>query len=136
MKKCFKCGEEKPLSEFYRHKQMVDGHLNKCKSCTKKDSTENRNANIEKIRAYDRGRGNRQAPNYIKHWRESNPEKWKCHIKLNNELRKENITRKPCEVCGTTDSIHGHHDDYSKPLDVRWLCAAHHKQLHTKQEEE
>jgi hypothetical protein len=38
----------------------------------------------------------------------------------------------PCEVCRTTEKIHAHHDDYAKPLNVRWLCSAHHSQWHAK----
>lgn len=37
---CFKCNKEKNIGEFYRHKQMSDGHLNKCKTCTKRDVKE------------------------------------------------------------------------------------------------
>ncbi len=49
---------------------------------------------------------------------------------VNRAIKNGTITRKPCEVCGTSDRIEAHHDDYSKPLDVRFLCQKHHNQHH------
>lgn len=46
-KKCFKCGRILPITEFYKHPQMRDGHLNKCKQCTKKDVRSNYIHNIQ-----------------------------------------------------------------------------------------
>jgi hypothetical protein len=47
------------------------------------------------------------------------------------------LVPEPCEVCGQSSrlkngqrGIHAHHDDYSRPLDVRWLCPVHHKEWH------
>lgn len=48
----------------------------------------------------------------------------------NSEIRKGFLIPKPCEVCGTNIDIDAHHDDYSKPLDVRWLCRTHHNEHH------
>ena len=47
---------------------------------------------------------------------------------LNQAIRRGEIQRQPCEICRTPDA-HGHHDDYDRPLDVRW-CAQHHADEH------
>ena len=129
-KTCFKCGVEQPRSEFYRHPQMGDGLLGKCKSCTKRDVMENRDKKLDQFREYDRERGNRQTAMWKRNYRAANPLKVAAHASVNNALKTGRLTKQPCEVCGAAYRIHGHHDDYSKPLDVRWLCAKHHRQHH------
>lgn len=53
-----------------------------------------------------------------------------CNYTSNNAVRDGVLTPQPCEFCGTTERVHKHHTDYSKPLEVVWLCEAHHMRLH------
>lgn len=50
---------------------------------------------------------------------------------VSRALKAGRLERRPCEVCGSTKA-EAHHDDYSKPLDVRWLCKTHHLEHHAK----
>tara|TARA_R110000764_G_scaffold119015_1_gene206561 strand:+ start:703 stop:1122 length:420 start_codon:yes stop_codon:yes gene_type:complete len=130
MKECFKCGETKDFSEFYKHKQMGDGYIGKCKECNKSDVRANRAKKIDYYRAYDRARGARQDPSYIVEYRSKYPNKYKAHTMINNAIRDGRLFKMPCEACKSEVNVHAHHDDYSKPLNVRWLCSAHHSQWH------
>jgi len=52
---------------------------------------------------------------------------------LNKAIHWGKITKQPCEVCGKK-RVQAHHKDYSKPLEVIWLCRKHHRQIHAKAE--
>lgn len=62
-------------------------------------------------------------------WRQANADKYRAHLAVQRGLKSGDLVRQPCEVCGhpRTDA---HHDDYSEPLTVRWLCRQHHTRLH------
>lgn len=48
-----------------------------------------------------------------------------CYRQLRSALEAGTIVKKPCQVCGNL-KVEGHHEDYSKPLEVDWLCRKHH----------
>lgn len=147
-KVCFKCGVENPLTEFYAHPQMKDGTVNKCKGCNKKDVSKNYRDRIEQYVDYDKSRNSlphrvlarkeyaqtekgkeRQKIariNYVS----DNPKIRSAHVLLGNAVRDGRVAKQSCEVCQSTYRIHGHHDDYDKPLEVRWLCSKHHMEWH------
>lgn len=52
----------------------------------------------------------------------------KARSTLNHYLRDKKIGRPKCELCGT--KAEAHHDDYDKPLEVKWLCFKHHRMYH------
>lgn len=157
MKVCFKCGAEKPLSEFYKHPRMADGHVNKCKECNKKDVRENRLDKKDYYDEYDRNRPNHEErvkkaagrvkelwgsdesfkQNIINHkqkWSNNNQHKRKAQYAVSNALRDGKLFKPDiCEQCGTSEKkIQGHHWSYEPEhwLDVIWLCTSCHGKEH------
>jgi len=122
------------LSDFYKHRGMADGHLGKCKICTKLDAGKHRKENIEAIREYDRDRGkleHRKASctKITKERRKVVTNYGSAHSKVNYAIRTGKLIKEPCCMCGSI-MVQAHHDDYSQPLVIMWLCAIHHKSRH------
>ena len=156
MKICFKCGVLKPLKDYYKHSRMADGHLNKCKECTKKDVKQHREDNIDKILEYDRNRPNREERNrktnervwklyytdtefrqrilnQQSRWVDKHPLKRKAQTAATNAVRYGKLERKfNCEDCGCGGKLHKHHHSYEKEfwLDIKWLCPKCHGKEH------
>lgn len=110
----------------------------RCDVCVKANTEyhyQYREMNRLKLRRYKK--------KYNKKWRKENgyhneinskkryPEKQKARNILKYAVQKGIIIRGACETIGCKNTkTHGHHDDYSKPLTVRWLCPLHHTEVH------
>jgi len=149
MKTCRECCKDKPLSEFYAHKSMLDGHLNKCKECIKARVRQHRVENLDKVKEYDKKRalqphrvqarkeyaktekGKQSHQKSIMKYRQRYPMVRAAHVLVGNAIRDGRlIVSDQCSVCGSQDNVHAHHDDYTKPFDVRVLCAKCHTEWH------
>jgi hypothetical protein len=142
-KDCTKCGLEKRRGDFYADSRKADGLMCICKECHKDGMRAVRQARADYYREFDRQRVNRPERVALraayrttargqervavgrKKWSERNPEKRAAHITVGNAVRNGRLIKRPCEVCGNPE-VEAHHDDYSKPLKVRWLCTEHH----------
>jgi len=139
MKTCFKCKRELPRTEFYSHPRMNDGLLGKCKDCTRHDSAEHRLRNIDRVRAYDHQRSTLAHRIALRRRvqladLEAHPDRHRARAKLQRTVRAGRLVRPPeCQRCGLAPHrIEAHHADYTKPLDVEWLC----KPCHAKADQE
>jgi len=133
MKYCNSCETDKKESKFHKRKASKDGLAANCKVCQKVyDKARANDPHREEARKiYAQTEEGKLAGNKAKaEYRKRNPAKAKAHAVISRLMRAGKLFREPCEECGSTDHIHAHHDDYSKPLNVRWLCAADHTQWH------
>lgn len=121
-KKCTKCGADKELAMFFNHPKGRNGKTAQCKDCVRK-----------KNMAYfktDKGKEVQKAA--AAKQRRLSPLKKKARQAVNNAITAGKIDKPAlCSDCGVGDCrIEGHHDDYSSPLSVRWLCRGCHETVH------
>jgi hypothetical protein len=124
---CNKCDQDLPDSAFY------SGLGSRCKECHKSRIRFLR-ANNPEWQERDRIRNSvRDKTTEIKSrkmgYKDRRPLAYRAHTLLNTAVKAGKIFRGSCLFCGS-DKVHGHHRDYSKPLEVIWLCAKCHFRLH------
>jgi ribosomal protein S27AE len=179
VKQCSRCGESKPLDQYYRDKRASDGLYSHCKSCHRTHTDRWKGGNRERVnmrtrerraadpepfrasyrRHYAGHREERKAdsrrrywtkrPELLeqqKAWRERNHEATREHAKRRRDETPEVaraynavyyavktgklIRPERCPRCDRECKVEAHHADYSKPLDVTWLCKWCHEMEH------
>lgn len=153
MKYCGACCETKTEDQFHRRAASTDGLAAKCKDCQRAYDKARANdpkrvkargeyakteRGAERVKAAKQAWAAKNKGKVLektRRYRENHPNKVKAHGMVGYAIKCGNLHPEPCEVCGSTGNVHAHHDDYAKPLNVRWLCPEHHKQWHAEKGE-
>ena len=118
-KRCPRCGETKPLSQYPKDPARARGINSYCFPCYRAYAR-----SMAKKHGYNKQRAVRKAKGL-------GPSKHELAARMVFLAVKLGVlTKGPCAVCGTTEHIQGHHTDYTKPLEVTWLCRLHHFHAH------
>ena len=139
VKVCPSCKIEKPLDGFHRDRANKNGHQHYCKVCRKEhysrfmQDPEHGTARRLSRRA-GAARRNRERPKLDRRCdrehRERHPERVRARRKLRNAVEFGSVVKPSvCSRCNRPippERLHGHHEDYAKPLEVEWLCAGCH----------
>ena len=138
-KECTNCKQIKPLDDYFRYSRRKDGHNSICKVCNrlqlKLSYEKHKEGRLKRGREYykeNRAKVIKRIRKYYKDGRkEHNPDPAKedARHKLHYAVKTGVIKRLSCSVCDKPNA-HAHHEDYTKPLDVMWLCVQHHADRH------
>lgn len=135
--KCSKCGELKEPKNFCPRKDASNGLVSQCRECEQERVEAWQKNNPERFRETQRkymatadgkASARKKEAKYALH----NPEKKYAKMQVDIAKKRGDLIPQPCEVCASNKAIHAHHDDYKKPVDVRWLCQPHHVEHHNK----
>jgi hypothetical protein len=131
MKTCTKCHIEKEVSDFYFRNGSPRSHCKKCE-CEYANNWNKNNPKeySKKLRMWKRDNPTRHQEQMIRASKKHNEvhrDRYLARRTLNNAKARGEITESPCG-CGEV-KVEAHHHDYSKPLDVIWMCKKCHKEF-------
>lgn len=147
-KKCKRCGVVLPIAYFYAHPMTRDRLSQNCKQCSCGIVRSARARNTDYYKAFDVARATnktraQQRKEYAHSpqgkegirkrgakWRKNNKEKKRCHTIVRAAVRAGKLIKGNCVLCGKKLGVCAHHEDYTKPLQVVWLCYKHHNDYH------
>jgi hypothetical protein len=115
VKVCTRCGEEREHHGRHRYGRLEA--QNYCRECK-----------VAYLTEWRHGKGREKFARSIKASRERHPARERARRLLNAAVQRGELVRGPCVTCGAPNG-EAHHDDYSKPLVVTWVCRSHHRAL-------
>jgi len=147
---CKRCGETKDFGDFEKHKQCRHGITYTCRACAVKISCQwaanNKRASLlikkrwrvlhpdkqKQVSREHRERNRDQLNARQREYERNNPHKKRAHACVRRALRSGKLVRPTkCQKCGSEKGgMQAHHEDYSTPLSVKWLCSMCHINLH------
>ena len=155
LRRCRQCNRRQGLEQDYRTKRCMPGGRDViCRWCRRSNERAYYLKNLKALRAKSR-RWQRNNKSVGKRWKKANgkkirttnrrlrkarPDRQRAYDAVARALRNGEIDREPCESCGRSpkkvngrNRIHAHHGDYSRPLEITWLCSRCHGLRHRKE---
>ena len=142
---CRQCGERKPLDGFAKDSRKINGRAYRCRECDRarhreyhqKPEAKERDALYRRDIHWSDPQAARERRSKYRSAhpqpRERDPIKAAARRAVNEAVRYGRLPKpSACQDCGATGRIHGHHEDYNRPLAVDWLCARCHGVRHRK----
>lgn len=127
-KPCRTCGVVKDYADFGKHSTARDGHRHDCRDC------------VLNLPAPKPAKSWKLPPSQVvahrvavASWKQRNPEAHRAHSAVSRALKSGTIVKaNVCEMpgCGSRGVLEAHHDDYGKPLEIRWVCRPCHRRGH------
>jgi hypothetical protein len=123
-KTCNRCSLERPVEEFVRNWRMPSGRINQCNRCRLMASRAYKSLSKVKEKRRKRDEAVRDQMKKVKmNWKNKNRHKIQAHDKVYRAVRAGKILKpERCEKCSHLGKVQAHHESYSEPYDVVWLC--------------